>query len=129
MDKISVITVVYNNVSKIRKTIESCLSQTWNNIEYIIIDGGSKDGTVDIIKEYISNISYFVSEPDKGLYDALNKGIAASTGDWILVLNSGDYFCDSESLERAMSIDGIEHIDVIYGNSKRVKAFNTEIRK
>ena len=120
MDKISVITVVYNNVDKIRKTIESCLSQTWDNIEYIVIDGGSKDGTVNIIKEYISKISYFVSEPDNGLYDALNKGISVSTGDWILVLNSGDYFCDSKSLENAMLIDDIEHVDVIYGNSKRL---------
>lgn len=120
MDKISVITVVYNNVTKIRKTIESCLSQTWSNIEYIIIDGGSTDGTVEIIKEYISEISYFISEPDKGLYDALNKGIVASTGDWILVLNSGDYFCNSDSLKNAMSIDERESIDIIYGNSKRL---------
>ena len=120
MDKISVITVVHNNASKIRKTIESCLSQTWSNIEYIVIDGGSKDGTVDIIKEYISDIAYFISEPDNGLYDALNKGILASTGDWILVLNSGDYFCKPESLENAMSIDNIEQVDVIFGNSKRL---------
>lgn len=127
MNKISVITVVYNNVSQIRETIESYLSQTWNEREYIIIDGGSTDGTVDVIREYADQIDYFVSEPDEGLYDALNKGVMKATGDWINVLNSGDVFCSPTALESMLAQCNPANADVIYGNAKEWRTQQNEI--
>lgn len=117
MNKISVITVVYNDVTHIETTIKSFLSQTWPNKEYIVIDGGSNDGTVDIIKRYADKIAYWCSEKDDGIYDAMNKGISHCTGDWINILNSGDYYADAHSLENALKVDDIENTDIIYGNS------------
>src|SRR5574344_15988 len=116
-NKISVITVVYNDVHHIRKTIESFFSQTWEDKEYIIIDGGSTDGTVDIIKEYSDRLAYWCSERDGGIYDAMNKGISHATGDWINILNSGDYFYSRKSLEKLLTLINIEGVDVVYGNS------------
>ena len=89
---ISIITVVYNNVETLELTIQSVINQPYKNLEYIIIDGGSNDGTVDIIKKYEQRINYWVSEPDNGIYDAMNKGITASKGDVIGLLNSGDTY-------------------------------------
>ena len=80
-DKISVITVVFNDAANIGKTIESYIAQTWENKEYIVIDGGSTDGTVEIIRKYLDRIDYFCSEKDNGIYDAMNKGISHCTGD------------------------------------------------
>lgn len=113
MQKVSVITVVYNNVAQIRETIDSFLSQTWQEKELIVIDGGSSDGTVEIISEYLDKIAYFVSEPDKGLYDALNKGILKSTGEWINVLNSGDFFASPTTLADVMEIAKDSDSDVL----------------
>lgn len=97
--KISIITVVWNNAATIKDAIESVLSQTYDNIEYIIIDGASTDGTVEIIKSYGDKIAAFVSEPDRGLYDAMNKGIALATGDIVGILNSDDFYINSHVLE------------------------------
>jgi glycosyltransferase involved in cell wall biosynthesis len=91
---VSIITVVYNNSEYIRDAIESVLSQNYSKIEHIIIDGGSTDGTIDIIEEYRDYISSFLSEPDDGIYDALNKGITRSQGDIVGILHSDDLFCD-----------------------------------
>ena len=91
--KITIITVVYNSVNHIEDTIKSVLNQTYKNIEYIIIDGGSNDGTVEIIKKYEHKIQYWISEPDLGIYDAMNKGINKANGKWINFLNSGDIIC------------------------------------
>ena len=95
--KISVITVVYNSVSYIERTIQSVLSQTYPHIEYIIIDGGSGDGTTEIIKKYSGSLAYWVSEPDKGLYDAMNKGLAKATGEFVWFINSGDEISGSKT--------------------------------
>lgn len=119
-NKISVITVVYNDVANIRQTMESFFSQTWEDKEYVVIDGGSTDGTADIIREYADRIAYWCSEKDDGIYDAMNKGIMHATGDWINILNSGDYYCSKKSLEQAITMCDAEHADVIYGNSVQI---------
>lgn len=89
---ITIVTVSYNAVTTIEQTILSVINQTYPNIEYIVIDGGSTDGTVDIIKKYADKIAYWVSEPDKGLYNAMNKGVEHSTGEWLNFMNAGDIF-------------------------------------
>lgn len=89
---ISVVTVAYNAVTTIEKTILSVINQTYPNVEYIIIDGGSTDGTVEIIKKYANKLAYWVSEPDNGIYDAMNKGAKVATGEWINFMNCGDSF-------------------------------------
>jgi glycosyltransferase involved in cell wall biosynthesis len=88
--RVSIITVVYNGASYLEKTIQSVLSQDYPNMEYVVIDGGSTDGTLHIIERYRAHIDYFVSEPDKGIYDAINKGIAQCTGDVIKIQNADD---------------------------------------
>ncbi len=105
-NKISVITVVYNDVKHIRATMESYFSQTWEEKEYIVIDGGSGDGTADVIREYADRLAYWCSEPDGGIYEAMNKGLERATGDWINILNCGDLYVSATALEdvvRAMS--------------------------
>jgi glycosyltransferase involved in cell wall biosynthesis len=89
---ISIITVVYNGSKTIEQTIQSVINQSYKNIEYIIIDGGSTDGTIKIIKEYEKDISHWVSEPDKGLYDAMNKGVSLAKGELIGMINSDDWY-------------------------------------
>ncbi len=96
--KISIITVCFNANKTIEQTIISVLSQTYQNIEYIIIDGGSVDGTIGIIKKYSSKVYKIISEKDNGMYDALNKGIKLATGDIVGILNSDDYFCNNNIL-------------------------------
>ena len=114
--RISIITVVFNAAGAIENTILSVLNQTYRNIEYIIIDGGSTDGTVDIMKKYEKQISYWTSQADAGIYDALNKGIDAAAGDWIGLLNTGDVFAKSTTIEEVFSKD-FSAFDVLYGNS------------
>lgn len=119
MIKISIVTVVYNNVTEIEKTILSVLNQTYPNIEYIVIDGGSTDGTLNIINKYKESISYWLSEPDNGIYDAMNKGINKASGEWINFMNSGDLFYNENSVKKIVT--AIEEnkngsIDVIYGD-------------
>ncbi len=103
MDKITIITASYNCVDEIEQSILSVLKQDYPAIEYIIIDGGSNDGTVDIIKKYAEQIDYWVSEPDDGLYYAMNKGISHATGDWIYIHNAGGVFYESTTLSQIFS--------------------------
>ena len=98
--KISIVTVSYNTSDCIEKTIQSVINQTYPNVEYLIIDGGSTDGTQQIIERYDDRIAYFVSEKDKGLYDGMNKGIAAATGDYLLFMNADDVFVNNEVVEK-----------------------------
>src|SRR5260370_31771531 len=96
--KISLITVVYNAQNTIGRCIESVLKQKFNNIQYIVIDGGSTDNTTQIIGKYKDRIDFFISEPDQGVYDAMNKGIAMATGDIIGTLNADDYYAYDDVL-------------------------------
>ncbi|MBT7902054.1 MAG: glycosyltransferase, partial [Candidatus Marinimicrobia bacterium] len=99
---ISIITVVYNNEKDIRNAIESVLDQNYEYIEYIVIDGGSDDGTIDVINEYRDHISVFISETDNGIYDALNKGVLCASGDVVAILHSDDQFCNSRVVSNMM---------------------------
>ena len=90
-NKVTVITVVYNNVSGIRETLESFVSQSWSNKELVVIDGGSTDGTWDIVNSFSDKIAYKCSEPDGGIYDAMNKGIDKANGEWITFIDADDY--------------------------------------
>ena len=116
-ERISVITVVYNDAKHIRQTMESFFSQTWQDKEFIVIDGGSTDGTADIVREYCDRLAYWCSEPDNGIYDAMNKGISHATGDWINILNCGDVYCSPDTLQRIMESPQIDNYDIIYGNA------------
>ena len=117
-NKISVITVVFNDVAHIRATMESFFSQTWEDKEYIVIDGGSTDGTADIIKEYSNRLAYWCSEKDGGIYDAMNKGILHATGDWVNILNCGDLYASKNTFKEIFDkAKDIENIDILYGDS------------
>lgn len=98
--KISIITITLNSKQYLEQAIQSVIGQTYTNFEYIIVDGGSKDGTLDLLKKYASKITHCISEPDNGIADAMNKGIARASGDYILFIHSDDYLIDSEILER-----------------------------
>ena len=115
--KISIITVVWNNATTIKDAIDSVLSQTYKNIEYIVVDGASTDGTVEIVQSYGDKITKFVSEKDKGIYDGLNKGISLATGDVIAFLHSDDlYESDNvvQMIAREFEADG--SLDGVYGD-------------
>lgn len=94
--KVSIITVCYNSQATIENTIKSVISQTHSDIEYIIVDGKSGDNTLEIVNKYQDKIAKVISEPDQGIYDAMNKGIKVATGDIVGILNSDDYYVDSE---------------------------------
>lgn len=98
--KFSIITVNYNNRDGLRRTIESVVCQTYRNFEYIVIDGGSDDGSIDVLKEYDANITYWISESDKGIYNAMNKGILKAKGKYLNFMNSGDCFYSPDILEK-----------------------------
>lgn len=115
LPKISVITVCFNAAHLLKKTIESVLDQTYGLVEYIIIDGDSKDNTIEIVKSYGSKIHKFVSETDSGLYEAMNKGIKHATGEFIIFLNAGDYYLTPYVLEYTISKINKKTPDILFG--------------
>jgi glycosyltransferase involved in cell wall biosynthesis len=116
--RLSIITINYNNASGLEKTIRSVLSQSYKDFEYIVIDGGSTDGSKEILEGYSNKIDYWVSEPDSGIYNAMNKGILKANGDYLLFINSGDTLCDNEVLEKVL-IDNPDK-DLVYGDLHRI---------
>lgn len=126
--KISIITVVYNGVETIEKTIQSVLQQSYKNIEYIIIDGLSTDGTQQIVEKYAQNISYYVSEKDDGLYFAMNKGIQKSTGDIIGIINSDDWYAENV-IEDVVEYFKKNDVDLVYGKTVIVSEDGEEKEK
>ncbi|PQA58309.1 glycosyltransferase family 2 protein [Siphonobacter curvatus] len=119
LPKISIVTVVYNGALTIEDTIQSVLSQDYSNLEYIIIDGASTDGTLEKIQPYRDRIALVVSEPDQGIWDAMNKGLQRATGDVIGILNSDDVYAHANVLSKVMNVFE-EHptIEAVYGNLK-----------
>ena len=112
--KLSIITINFNNLLGLKRTVESAINQTWKEFEYIIIDGGSTDGSAEYIQEMQEHFQYWVSEPDKGIYNALNKGILAAKGEYLLFLNSGDWLLDESVLSAVCCKDLVN--DIYYGN-------------
>ena len=117
--KYSVITINYNNCEGLRHTIESVTGQTFHDYEYIIIDGGSTDGSAEVIKEYADQIDYWVSEPDKGIYNAMNKGVIQAHGEYCIFMNSGDCFYDQNVLERVSGTNSED--DIVIGKLRSNK--------
>ena len=115
MEKITIITVVYNDVNHIEDTIKSVLSQNYQNIEYIIIDGSSTDGTMEICRKYENKIAKLISEPDSGIYNAMNKGIKLASGKWLFFLNSGDVFYNENIINEIFQTNS--YADIIYGKA------------
>lgn len=112
---VSVVTIVRNGESYVEATLRSVVDQSYPSIELIIIDGGSADGTVDVISKYDDRANYWVSEPDGGIYDAMNKGAALATGDWLCFLNAGDVFAANDSVEKILA--GVPpRTELIYGD-------------
>ncbi len=124
--KISIVTVVYNSVDKINETIFSILSQTYNNIEYIIVDGGSTDGTVEIIKQYADRVAYWCSEKDNGIYDAMNKALHQASGDFAIFVNSGDSLYSPDTISNM--VDQITDSNAVYyGNAIYIKGSKNDM--
>lgn len=121
---VSIVTVVYNNASTIRDAIESVLQQDYPNLQYIIIDGGSTDGTIEIINEYRSRIHTFISEKDTGIYNAMNKGLRLCQGEWTAILNSDDVYASTDVLSKVNKTFEITECDAVYGDLVYVASDN-----
>ncbi len=129
--KISIITVVFNAKNTIQNAIDSILSQSVKDIEIIIIDGGSTDGTVEIIRQYSKQIAQFISEPDGGIYDAMNKGIALASGEIIGILNADDFYIDATVIEKILNTFQQQKVDSVFADLVFIKGNNLDkiIRK
>jgi len=113
--RVSVVTINYNMGDCLEKTITSTIAQTYPNLEYIVVDGASRDTSIAVIERYAHKITKWTSERDRNLYDAMNKGVAMATGDWLLFMNSGDHFTDEKVIDDIFSND-LTGEDVVYGN-------------
>lgn len=127
LPKVSIITVSFNSASTIEETILSVVNQTYKNIEYIVVDGNSTDETKSIIEKYRSHISIFISEPDKGIYDAMNKGVESSTGDIVAILNSDDFYLDNDVIKKI--VDAFSQYESTQIVSTSVEIFNADTNK
>ncbi len=127
--KISLITVTFNSENTISRCIQSVASQSYKNIEYIVIDGGSTDNTIRIANSYSNVISIFISEPDQGIYDAMNKGVKHAHGDIIGILNSDDFFADKNALAAVAAAFTLQGTDIVYGDIDYVNPKGKVIRK
>lgn len=125
--KVSIITVTYNAGKYLEKTLLSILSQSYSNIELIVIDGNSTDGTLEVLKKYQNQLAY-ISEPDSGIYDAMNKGVALATGDIVGILNSDDVLYENDTIEKIVKSFSLD-IDCIYGNVVIVNKLDQIVRK
>ncbi|MDB5119073.1 MAG: hypothetical protein JWN56_291 [Sphingobacteriales bacterium] len=119
--KLSIISINYNHATDLKKTIKSVKNQIWRDFEYIIIDGGSTDESVTVIKQHETDLAYWVSEPDKGVFHAMNKGIEKAKGEYLLMLNAGDYLADSSVLERVFA-SNLYKEDILFGDVYREAA-------
>lgn len=124
--KVSVITVCYNSDATIQKAIDSIAAQTWPSIEHIVIDGASRDATVEIVQRNISKIAHFVSEPDTGVYQAMNKGLKLATGDVIAFLNSDDVYSSANVVETVMHSMQLQGLDALFGDVEFFNARNPD---
>ena len=127
--KVSIITVVYNGAKTISDCIDSVLGQNYPHLEYLIIDGGSTDGTLEIVQKYGSKIAVVCSEPDRGIYDAMNKGIALATGELIGILNADDFYKDNDVVSKIVSELNKAQADAIYADLVYVDSEKTHIIK
>jgi len=127
--RISIITVAFNAQNTIERCINSVLRQKFKNFEYIIIDGGSTDNTCKIISNYRNNIDVFISEPDNGIYDAMNKGIALATGDVVGTVNADDYYADDDVLNSIAKVFAGQDTSILYGDLDYVDQSHKIIRK
>lgn len=123
--KLSIITINYNNCAGLQKTIDSVVNQTWRDFEWIIIDGGSTDGSKELIEKYQEYFAYWCSEPDKGVYNAMNKGIVKAKGEYLNFMNSGDFFYEHDTLEKVFSVE--RKADVLYGDWMQVYNDHTNL--
>jgi glycosyltransferase involved in cell wall biosynthesis len=124
--KLSIITVSFNSAATIRSTIDSVRAQDYSEVEYIVVDGGSRDGTIEIVREYGSQIDILRSEPDKGIYDAMNKGIGLATGDVVGFINSDDFYATKSVLSQAASVFQLKNVDAVYGDLCYVDQHNVD---
>ena len=127
MTKLSIITINRNNAAGLKKTVESVVTQTYNDFEYIIIDGASTDGSVEVIQEFADKISFWVSEPDKGVYNAMNKGILKANGEYLLFLNSGDWLRNDSVISDFVLNEFSQ--DIVYGDVYLVTSDLIKIHK
>ncbi|MFD2148208.1 glycosyltransferase family 2 protein [Mucilaginibacter antarcticus] len=124
---LSVITVVYNNVASFEQTMLSVLNQTYTDIEYIIIDGQSTDGTIDVVKKYEDRLAKFITEKDNGIYDAMNKGLALATGDYVLFMNSGDEIYGADTVAKVFAT--ATNADIYYGETEMIDQQSNSLGK
>ena len=126
--KISIITVCYNSATTITDTLSSVGDQSYDNIEHIVVDGGSSDGTIELLKRYGKRVSKLVTGPDNGIYDAMNKGIALATGDYVAYLNADDFYTNNKVIQQVAKAIHETNTDAIFGDLSYVKRNNPETR-
>lgn len=129
MLKVSIITVCYNSSETIESTIRSVVSQNYTNIEYIVVDGLSSDSTLSIVEKYKNKIAKVISEKDNGIYDAINKGIAASTGDVVAILHADDFYTNENVIAAVVAVFESENVNAVYGDLQYVDRIDTTIIK